>query len=275
MAIVEQPYLDLLQDIMENGTDKEDRTGTGTRSVFGRQMRFDLRAGFPAVTTKRLAFKTMVTELLWFISGDTNIKKLQEHKCNIWDAWANDRGELGPVYGNQWRGHDAKETHPWKKDQLADVIEQIKTNPDSRRHVVSAWNVSEIDQMALPPCHMMFQFYVDKRGLSLHFYQRSGDAFLGVPFNFASYALLLHIVADLTGYEAVEVVHTIGDAHVYSNHFDQVREQLTRTPYDAPRIAMPAKCDSINDYELGKMTADDFKLVGYKHHPTIKAPVAV
>lgn len=268
-------YLDLLQHVLDNGVETDDRTGVGTLSVFGTQTRYDLRDGFPAVTTKRLAFKTMATELMWFISGNTNVKMLQRHGCRIWDEWGDVFGDLGPVYGEQWRDWNGSGT-----DQLADVIEQIKTSPHGRRHIVSAWNVEDIEYMALPPCHMMFQFYVRNDELSCHLYQRSGDLFLGVPFNIASYALLTHIVAHLTGLQAGEFVHTIGDAHIYKNHIEQVKLQLSRDVRPLPRLVFGEKAKAstcIDDFALREDTRvkDFFTLDGYDPHPTIKAEVAV
>lgn len=281
MAILEKPYLDLLHHIMDTGQDRGDRTGVGTRSVFGHQMRFNLEEGFPAVTTKKLAFKAMVNELLWFIGGFNDVQRLRDHKCKIWDEWQLPDGTIGPGYGVQWRSWPVACSDGYghyeqtEVDQLAMVIDQIKNNPASRRHIVNAWNVSQLGEMALPPCHMLFQFYVEDNHLSCQLYQRSGDAFLGVPFNIASYALLTCIIADLCDLIPGDFVHTLGDAHIYHNHFDQVSEQLSRDPYDAPRIVLPPRGASIDDYALGKMTADDFKLVDYQHHPAIKAPVAV
>lgn len=318
MATLEQPYLDLLQEIMNTGHDKTDRTKTGTRSLFGAQMRFDLSQGFPILTTKRVPFGLIKSELLWFLRGDTNIKFLLEHNNHIWDEWAfknwvtsleyqgpdmtdfglrankdpefnkvyqeemqkfdqrilNDQtfaekyGNLGDVYGAQWRR--------WQKrsggfiDQINDVIEKIKTTPDSRRLIVTAWNPEDVPTSALPPCHVLFQFYVVENKLSLQLYQRSGDMFLGVPFNIASYSLLLHLIARETGLEVGEFVHTLGDAHVYSNHFDQVKELLSRKPYDSPSLWLNPDKKHIEDFEMS-----DIKLVDYKHHSTIKAPVAV
>lgn len=263
-------YEDLLLDVLENGDTKSDRTGTGTTSVFGRQIRFDLSDGFPLITTKKVFTKGIIAELLWLLNGDTNSKTLEDQGVNIWKAWANpETGELGKVYGAQWRswtGADG-ETH----DQIAQVIEDIKKNPDSRRHIVSAWNVGDLKDMALVPCHAFFQFYVSSDGkLSCQLYQRSADMFLGVPFNIASYALLTHMIAQQTGLEVGEFIHTFGDAHIYSNHEDQVLEQLSRQPYPFPKLVIKRKPDSIFDYAL-----DDFEFDGYQHHPTIKAPVAV
>ena len=266
-------YLDLLDHVMTHGVDKSDRTGTGTRSVFGYQMRFDLAEGFPVVTTKRLHLRSIIGELLWFLRGDTNVRWLQERGISIWDEWADDNGDLGPVYGHQWRSWPTPDGR--RVDQISNVIESIRTNPDSRRHIVSAWNVADVDDMALPPCHTMFQFYVrpSRDGGSAHLdcqlYQRSADVFLGVPFNIASYALLTTMVAQLTDLRPGHFVHTLGDAHLYSNHHDQARLQLTRDPLPLPRMVVSAK-DGIDDYDL-----EDFELVGYESHPSIKAPIAV
>lgn len=318
MATLEQPYLDLLQEIMTNGHDKSDRTKTGTRSLFGAQMRFDLSQGFPILTTKRVPFGLIKSELLWFLRGDTNIKFLLEHNNHIWDEWAfknwvtspeyhgpdmtdfgrratkdpefnkiyqqemkkfdqqilddenfaQKYGNLGDVYGAQWRH--------WQKrqggfiDQIQDVIQKIEQTPDSRRLIVTAWNPEDVPTSALPPCHVLFQFYVVDNKLSLQLYQRSGDMFLGVPFNIASYSLLLHLIARETGLKVGEFVHTLGDAHVYSNHFDQVKELLSRKPYDSPSLWLNPDKKRIGDFEM-----DDIKLVNYQHHSTIKAPVAV
>lgn len=260
-------YHNLLIDVISNGVDKSDRTGTGTRSVFGRQMRFDLSKGFPMLTTKKLHLKSIVHELLWFLKGDTNIKYLVENGVRIWNEWADDEGELGPVYGEQWRSWPGPngESH----DQISQIIDSIKNSPDSRRHIVCSWNVSEIDNMALPPCHCLFQFYVADGKLSCQLYQRSADIFLGVPFNIASYALLTMMVADVCGLEYGEFVHTFGDLHLYSNHFVQAKLQLSREPRQLPTIKINKK-ESIFDYEFS-----DFELVGYDPHPHIKAEVAV
>lgn len=263
-----QTYLDLLQHILDNGTDKSDRTGTGTRSVFGYQMRFDLQKGFPVLTTKKLHLKSIIHELLWFLQGDTNIAYLNKHGVSIWDEWADAEGNLGPVYGSQWRSWPTPAgTHI---DQISNLLTQIKSNPDSRRHIVSAWNVSEIDNMKLPPCHALFQFYVADGKLSCQLYQRSADVFLGVPFNIASYALLTLMVAQVCELEPGDFVHTLGDAHLYSNHFDQVNTQLERKPKALPSMQIN---ESVTD--LFAFTYDDFKLVGYEADPTIKAPIAV
>lgn len=261
-------YLDLCQRILDEGVIKEDRTGTGTTSVFGHQMRFDLSEGFPMVTTKKLHMKSIIHELLWFLSGDTNIRYLQENGVRIWNEWADENGNLGPVYGSQWRsfaGRDGKTV-----DQIQWVIDEIKRNPDSRRLIVSAWNPAELDQMALPPCHLLFQFYVANGKLSCQLYQRSGDTFLGVPFNVASYALLTHMVAHVTGLEVGDFVHTIGDAHLYLNHIEQVKLQLTREPMPLPKLVLNPEVTSIFDFKF-----EDIEIVGYESHPHIKGEVAV
>ena len=261
-------YLELLRHIKENGTDKTDRTGTGTRSVFGYQMRFDLSQGFPLVTTKKLHLKSIIYELLWFLKGDTNIKYLKDNGVSIWDEWADENGDLGPVYGAQWRswqGANGKTI-----DQITEVIDQIKKNPDSRRLIVSAWNVAEIPNMALAPCHAMFQFYVADGKLSLQLYQRSADVFLGVPLNIASYALLLMMMAQVCDLEVGEFVHTFGDVHIYNNHFEQVEKQLSREPKSLPTIKLNPNIKNIFDFDF-----DDFTLENYDPHPGIKAPVAV
>jgi thymidylate synthase len=264
---LEQPYLDLLADILASGVAREDRTGTGTLSVFGRQMRFDLQAGFPLLTTKKLHLKSIIYELLWFLRGDTNVRWLQERGVKIWDEWADPEGELGPVYGKQWRSWAAPDGRV--VDQIAGVLHAIRTNPNSRRLIVSAWNPAEVDSMALPPCHCLFQFYVSEDRLSCQLYQRSGDVFLGVPFNIASYALLTLMMAQVTGLKPGEFVHTLGDAHLYSNHLDQAREQLGRTPFDPPEMRIAPK-DDLFGFEY-----EDFQLEGYQAHPHIKAAVAV
>lgn len=266
-------YLDLLQHVLDSGENRTDRTGTGTRSVFGHQNRYDLREGFPCVTTKKLHLRSIIHELLWFLKGETNIAYLKENGVTIWDEWADAEGNLGPVYGQQWRS--------WPKpdgstvDQIARLIDSLKNNPHSRRHLVSAWNVGLVDEMALPPCHLLFQFYVhdigsDKPGLSCQLYQRSADLFLGVPFNIASYALLTHMIAQVCGYEPREFVHTFGDLHLYSNHLEQAQLQLTREPRPLPQLTLNPEIRTLDDF-----TFEDFTLTGYEPHPAIKAPVAV
>lgn len=262
-----EQYLNLLRHVKENGTKKEDRTGTGTISVFGYQMRFDLDDGFPLVTTKQCHLKSIIHELLWFLKGDTNIKYLNDNGVTIWDEWAADNGDLGPVYGAQWRSWQGIDK---TIDQITDVIEQIKTNPDSRRLIVSAWNVGELDKMALMPCHAFFQFYVADGKLSCQLYQRSADIFLGVPFNIASYALLLMMIAQVTGLKAGEFVHTFGDAHIYLNHMDQVDEQLSREPYPLPEMKINSAVSDIFSFNY-----DDFELINYQAHPKISAPIAI
>ena len=261
-------YLDLLNRIMTEGTQKGDRTGTGTMSVFGHQMRFDMEEGFPLLTTKKLHLKSIIHELLWFLSGDTNVKYLQDNGVRIWNEWADENGELGPVYGHQWRSWP--DYNGGTIDQIASVVSQLKTNPDSRRMIVCAWNVAEVERMALPPCHTLFQFYVADGRLSLQLYQRSADTFLGVPFNIASYALLLQMMAQVTGFEVGDFVHTTGDTHLYLNHLDQARLQLTRTPRPLPRMAINPDVKSIFDFRY-----EDFKLEGYDPWPHIKAEVSV
>jgi thymidylate synthase len=264
---LEQPYLDLLADILAHGVERGDRTGTGTLGVFGRQMRFDLAQGFPLLTTKKLHFKSIALELLWFLRGDTNVKWLQERGVSIWDEWADAGGELGPVYGKQWRSWAAPNGR--SIDQIEKLLNSLKTNPDSRRHIVSAWNPADVDDMALPPCHCLFQFYVAEGRLSCQLYQRSADVFLGVPFNIASYALLTQMIAQAVGLKPGEFVHTLGDAHLYLNHLDQARLQLTRTPFTPPTLALADKTDLFGfDYE-------DVKLVDYQAHPRIAAEIAV
>jgi len=263
----ERQYLNLLADILETGVQRGDRTGTGTLGVFGRQMRFDLAQGFPLLTTKKLHRKSIILELLWFLRGDTNVGWLQERGVSIWDEWADADGELGPVYGKQWRSWAAPDGRVI--DQMANVVESLKTTPHSRRHIVSAWNPADVDDMALPPCHCLFQFFVAEGRLSCQLYQRSADVFLGVPFNIASYALLTQMMAQVTGLEPGEFVHTLGDAHLYLNHLDQAREQLTREPYPFPTLTLADKRDLFSfDYE-------DFKVTGYKAHDKIAAPIAV
>ena len=261
-------YLDLIKHVMEHGVDKEDRTGTGTRSVFGYQLRCDLADGFPLLTTKKVHLTSIIYELLWFLRGDTNVRWLQEHGVRIWNEWADENGDLGPVYGSQWRAWP--DGNGGTIDQIAQVIDQIKNTPDSRRIMVSAWNVAEVPTMKLPPCHSLFQFYVAQGKLSLQLYQRSADLFLGVPFNIASYALLLMMVAHVTGLEPGEFVHTFGDAHIYCNHFDQIKEQLSREPRPLPRMVLNPAVKSIDDYKY-----EDFTLEGYDPWPAIKGEVSV
>jgi len=261
-------YLDLLRHIRTEGVFKGDRTSTGTESVFGYQMRIDLGAGFPLLTTKKLHLKSIIHELLWFLTGDTNVKALNDEGVTIWDDWADENGELGPVYGHQWRSWPA--TNGRGIDQIAGVIESIKTDPNSRRHIVSAWNPGQVDEMKLPPCHCLFQFYVANGRLSCQLYQRSADIFLGVPFNIASYALLLSMVAQVTGLQPGEFVHTLGDAHLYSNHLEQAQEQLTRTPMPPPRLVLNPEVTNLFDF-----TFDDIQIENYASHPHIKAKVAV
>ncbi|KLU09518.1 MULTISPECIES: thymidylate synthase [unclassified Kocuria] len=270
---VPTPYEDLLREVLETGVHKPDRTGTGTRSVFGRQIRFDLADSFPLLTTKRVHFRSLALELLWFLRGDSNVRWLQERGVSIWDEWADENGDLGPVYGVQWRSWPTP--GGGSIDQIAKVVEQIRTNPDSRRHVVTAWNPAEVDEMALPPCHALFQFYVEPAEdgpgrLSCQLYQRSADMFLGVPFNIASYALLTVMVAQQTGLVPGEFVWTGGDCHVYDNHVEQVREQLSRTPFPYPRLRLTRRPGSLFDYAY-----EDFEVLDYRHHPAIPAPVAV
>jgi thymidylate synthase len=261
-------YLDLMRHVQQHGVEKADRTGTGTRSVFGWQMRFDLGEGFPLVTTKKLHLKSIIHELLWFLRGDTNVAYLKEHGVSIWDEWADERGELGPVYGAQWRSWPTRDGGAI--DQIADVVNSIRTNPDSRRLIVSAWNVAELDRMALAPCHAFFQFYVAQGRLSCQLYQRSADIFLGVPFNIASYALLTHLVAQQCDLVAGDFIWTGGDCHLYNNHVEQVRQQLARAPLPLPRLVIGRRPETIFDYRY-----DDFTIEDYQHHPAIKAPVAV
>lgn len=268
-----QTYLDLLEDVLENGEERDDRTGTGTLSVFGRQVRYDLQEGFPCLTTKKLHLRSIIHELLWFLKGDTNTAYLKENKVTIWDEWADENGELGPVYGRQWRS--------WPKadgstvDQITRLIDSLKNTPTSRRHLVSAWNVAEVDEMALPPCHLLFQFYVhrpgsSRPGLSCQLYQRSADLFLGVPFNIASYSLLTLMIAQVCGYEPCEFVHTFGDLHLYTNHLEQAKVQLAREPYPLPQMKINQAVNEIDAFQF-----DDFELIDYQAHPHIKAPVAV
>lgn len=263
-----QEYLDLLARVRDTGARKSDRTGTGTLSVFGHQMRFDLNAGFPLVTTKKLHVKSIIHELLWFLQGDTNIRYLKEHGVSIWDEWADENGDLGPVYGHQWRAWPTPDGR--HVDQISRIVEDLKSNPDSRRHIVSAWNVAEIDKMALPPCHCLFQFHVAEGRLSCQLYQRSADIFLGVPFNIASYALLTLMMAQVTGLKPGDFVHTLGDAHLYLNHLDQADEQLQRSPRPLPSIAINPEVQSLFDFVY-----EDFELKDYDPHPHIRAAVAV
>ena len=263
-----QQYLDLLKHILDTGVQKHDRTGTGTISCFGYQMRFDLQQGFPLVTTKKVHTKSIIHELLWFLKGETNIQYLRENNVGIWDEWADENGELGPVYGKQWRSWEGKDGKV--VDQIAELIKQIKTNPDSRRLLVSAWNVTDLPDMALMPCHTLFQFYVANKKLSCQLYQRSADVFLGVPFNIASYALLTMMIAQVCDLEAGEFIHTFGDVHIYNNHMDQVTLQLSRAPYPLPTMKLNPSTRNIFDFRF-----EDFTLENYQSHPAIKAPVAV
>ena len=263
-----QQYLDFLEHVMETGVDRMDRTGTGTRGVFGYQMRFDLADGFPMVTTKKLHLKSIVHELIWFLAGDTNIRYLKDNKVRIWDEWADENGDLGPVYGKQWRRWESPDGRVI--DQVANVVEAINANPYSRRHIVSAWNPSEVDDMALPPCHCLFQFHVADGRLSCQLYQRSADIFLGVPFNIASYALLTQMMAQVCDLEPGDFVHTFGDAHIYANHFEQVREQLRRVPYPLPTLTLNSDIKSVFDFRY-----EDIKVTGYQAHPHIAGKVAV
>ncbi len=263
----EYQYLNLVRDIMDNGVARSDRTGTGTLGLFGRQIRFDLSKGFPLLTTKKVHFKSIAVELLWFLRGDTNVKYLHDHGVTIWDEWADENGDLGPVYGKQWRSWAAPDGRVI--DQMKNLVESLKTNPYSRRHVISAWNPAEVDDMALPPCHCLFQFFVAEGKLSCQLYQRSADIFLGVPFNIASYALLTHMVAQAVGLEAGDFVHSFGDVHLYTNHMEQAKTQLERTPFDFPKLAMAPKTDLFSfDYT-------DFTIENYQSHGALKAPVAV
>ena len=261
-------YIDLLQHIIDNGSEKDDRTGVGTYSTFGYQMRMDLREGFPLLTTKKLHLRSIIYELLWFIKGDTNVKYLHDHKVSIWDEWADGNGDLGPVYGHQWRSWEA--TDGRIIDQLQQAIDEIKNNPDSRRIIVSAWNVGDLNKMRLAPCHALFQFYVSNGELSCQLYQRSADAFLGVPFNIASYALLTMMVAQVCGLKAKDFVHTFGDLHLYSNHLEQAKLQISREPFPLPKMILNSNVDSIFDFDF-----EDFQLTDYNAHPHIKAEVAV
>ena len=261
-------YLNLLNHVLENGDQKSDRTGTGTIAVFGYQMRFNLEEGFPVLTTKKLHLRSIIHELLWFLKGDTNIKYLNDNRVGIWDEWADEKGDLGHIYGYQWRSWPAADGK--HIDQISNVIDSLKDNPDSRRHIVCAWNVGDLDKMALPPCHVLFQFYVADGKLSCQLYQRSCDIFLGVPFNIASYALLTMMVAQVTGLKAHEFIHTLGDAHIYSNHIDQVKLQLTRDPYPLPKMKINPDVKKIFDFRI-----EDFELEGYQSHPHIKGEIAV
>ncbi|MFD2616755.1 thymidylate synthase [Terrilactibacillus laevilacticus] len=261
-------YLDLCKRVLKEGNEKGDRTGTGTRSVFGHQMRFSLQEGFPLLTTKKLHYKSIIYELLWFLKGDTNVKYLQDHGVRIWNEWADETGELGPVYGHQWRSWPGKNGETI--DQISKLMDMIKLNPNSRRLIVTAWNPSDIEEMALPPCHCLFQFYVSRGKLSCQLYQRSADIFLGVPFNIASYALLTHVIAHVSGLEVGEFIHTLGDAHIYNNHIEQVKEQLNRTPKELPTLSFKRKVPTIFDFEY-----EDFVIEGYDPHPHIKGKVSV
>lgn len=261
-------YLDLLQEVLDKGNLKEDRTGTGTKSIFGYQMRFNLQEGFPMITTKKLHTRSIIHELLWFLKGSTNIKYLHDNKVSIWDEWADENGDLGPIYGKQWRSWGTQEGKTI--DQISELIQQIKTNPNSRRLLVCAWNVGEIDKMALPPCHILFQFYVANGKLSCQLYQRSADIFLGVPFNIASYALLTHMIAQVCELEVGEFIHTLGDAHIYTNHFEQANLQLTRKPYPLPQLKLNKDIKNIFDFKY-----EDIEILNYQSHALIKAPIAV
>ena len=261
-------YLDLLDHVLKEGNDKGDRTGTGTKSIFGWQMRFNLNNGLPLLTTKKLSLKAIIHELLWFIKGDTNISYLKEHDVKIWNEWADENGDLGPVYGKQWRRWETPDGR--KLDQLDDVIKQIKSNPDSRRIIVSAWNPSDVGSMALPPCHCLFQFYVSENKLSCQLYQRSADIFLGVPFNIASYSILTHMIANVCELEVGDFIHTLGDAHIYQNHVQQANTQLLRNTKKLPSVKFSKKFETINDFKY-----EDFEIVGYDPHPIISAPIAV
>lgn len=261
-------YLDLLQYILDNGIEKSDRTGVGTKSVFGYQMRFDLQNGFPLVTTKKLHLRSIIYELLWFIHGDTNIKYLHDNNVSIWDEWADENGDLGPIYGKQWRRWESKDGNVF--DQLSWVINEINNNPNSRRLIVSAWNVAEISEMKLPPCHVLFQFYVANNKLSCQLYQRSADVFLGVPFNIASYSLLTHMIAQVTGLQVGEFIHTFGDVHLYLNHIEQAKLQLSREPFALPQLKLNQNIKNIDDFKF-----EDIEIINYQSHPAIKADVAV
>ncbi|MDP6906807.1 MAG: thymidylate synthase [Candidatus Thalassarchaeaceae archaeon] len=263
-----QTYLDLIRRVLDEGVERGDRTGTGTLSVFGHQMRFDLSEGFPAVTTKRLHWPSIIHELLWFLSGDTNVAYLQENKVRIWNEWADENGDLGPVYGKQWRKWETEDGQ--MIDQIARAIETLKNNPESRRNIVSAWNVGELDDMALMPCHAFFQFYVADGKLSLQLYQRSADIFLGVPFNISSYALLCHMIAQVCDLDVGEFVHTIGDAHLYLNHLEQAKEQISRIPMTLPKLKLETSIMNIDDF-----LSEHIEIVGYEHHPHITAPISV
>ena len=261
-------YLQLLDNILQNGESKNDRTGTGTLSIFGYQMRFDLSKGFPLVTTKKLHIRSIVYELLWFLSGDTNIRYLNDNGVSIWNEWADNNGDLGPVYGKQWRSWSTPNNETI--DQISNLLVNIRKNPDSRRHIISAWNVSDVENMALPPCHCLFQFYVSNNKLSCHLYQRSADVFLGVPFNIASYALLTHMIAHVTNLKVGDFVHTFGDAHIYTNHIEQVKMQLQRKPMNLPKIELNNSVNNLFDFQY-----EDIKIIDYESHPHIKAKVAV
>jgi len=261
-------YLELLDHILQNGESKNDRTGTGTLSIFGYQMRFDLSKGFPLVTTKKIHIRSIVYELLWFLSGDTNIRYLNDNGVSIWNEWADNNGDLGPVYGKQWRSWSTPNND--KIDQISNLLVNIKKNPDSRRHIISAWNVSDVENMALPPCHCLFQFYVSNNKLSCHLYQRSADVFLGVPFNIASYALLTHMIAHVSNLKVGDFVHTFGDAHIYTNHIEQVKMQLQRKPMNLPKIELNNSVNNLFDFQY-----EDIKIIDYEPHPHIKAKVAV
>ena len=261
-------YLQLLDYILQNGESKNDRTGTGTLSIFGYQMRFDLSKGFPLVTTKKLHIRSIVYELLWFLSGDTNIRYLNDNGVSIWNEWADNNGDLGPVYGKQWRSWSTPNNHTI--DQISNLLVNIRKNPDSRRHIISAWNVSDVENMALPPCHCLFQFYVSNNKLSCHLYQRSADVFLGVPFNIASYALLTHMIAHVSNLKVGDFVHTFGDAHIYTNHIEQVKIQLQRKPMNLPKIELNNSVNNLFDFQF-----EDIKIIDYESHPHIKAKVAV